>query len=119
MAGQVGFCGLDRRRMPLAGTEHRGCWEARTAGLPVGLPVRPADSGHEGPGPRWSDDRIARTFVPVELLADHPIPLSTAEPPIGSSKPAMRTVLADEARDDAVRPEPWQDRRTLFGESDR
>ena len=28
LAAKVGYCGLDRRRLPLNGDEHRGCWEA-------------------------------------------------------------------------------------------
>jgi hypothetical protein len=31
VAPQIGFCGLDRRRRPLAGDEIRGCWEASPA----------------------------------------------------------------------------------------
>ena len=39
MAGQLGYCGLDRRREPLTGDEIRGCWEARPRGLADGTPV--------------------------------------------------------------------------------
>ncbi len=28
IAGQLGYCGLDPRRIPLRGDEMRGCWEA-------------------------------------------------------------------------------------------
>jgi hypothetical protein len=28
VAGSIGYCGLDRRRQPLAGDEIRACWEA-------------------------------------------------------------------------------------------
>ena len=30
VAAQLGYCGLDRRRTPLAGDEIRGCWEGAT-----------------------------------------------------------------------------------------
>ncbi len=32
MAGSLGYCGLDRRRQPLAGDEIRECWEAWPGG---------------------------------------------------------------------------------------
>jgi hypothetical protein len=35
VAAQLGYCGLDRHRQPLAGDEIRPCWEARPAQLPV------------------------------------------------------------------------------------
>jgi hypothetical protein len=38
VAAQLGYCGLDRRRTPLAGDEIRACWEARPS-LPVEAPV--------------------------------------------------------------------------------
>jgi hypothetical protein len=28
VAGQLGYCGLERRRAPLSGDEIRGCWQA-------------------------------------------------------------------------------------------
>lgn len=34
VAGQLGYCGLDRRRQPLTGEEIRGCWEAGPAASP-------------------------------------------------------------------------------------
>src|SRR5690349_25133766 len=51
VAGQLGYCGLDRGRQPLTGEEIRGCWEGRAAGTGAGTPVpltiaaaRPADA---------------------------------------------------------------------------
>jgi hypothetical protein len=32
VAGQLGYCGLDRKRQPLTGDEIRGCWEAWPTG---------------------------------------------------------------------------------------
>lgn len=32
VAGNLGYCGLDRRRQPLAGDEIRACWEAGPGG---------------------------------------------------------------------------------------
>ena len=49
MAGSLGYCGLDRRRQPLAGDEIRACWEAGAARaaltLVAPLPIRPAADG--------------------------------------------------------------------------
>ena len=39
MAGSLGYCGLDRRRQPLAGDEIRECWEARPAGADLTFAV--------------------------------------------------------------------------------
>ncbi|MES2209251.1 MAG: hypothetical protein V4515_03590 [Chloroflexota bacterium] len=64
VAAQVGFCGLDRRRLPLAGTEHRGCWEAGVAPTPE-APVAAAM-----PHARRLDPENVRDFVPVELGRD-------------------------------------------------
>jgi hypothetical protein len=55
VAGQLGYCGLDRRRQPLTGDEIRGCWEAWPAALlPDGgapLTIAPARSPGEGKRP--------------------------------------------------------------------
>ena len=51
MAGQLGYCGLDRQRKPLQGDEIRACWEAAdaasvtVAALPGVGPVWPFESG--------------------------------------------------------------------------
>jgi hypothetical protein len=52
VAGQLGYCGLDKRRQPLTGEEIRGCWEAwPNALLPLSVPLttapaRPVDDAH-------------------------------------------------------------------------
>jgi hypothetical protein len=55
VAGQLGYCGLDRRRQPLTGDEIRGCWEAWPAALlpdgAVPLTIAPARSPGEGKQP--------------------------------------------------------------------
>ena len=43
VAAQLGYCGLDRTRQPLTGTEIRGCWEAWPAG--EAIPVAPLSIG--------------------------------------------------------------------------
>ncbi len=39
MALQFGYCGLDRRRLPLLGDEIRPCWEASPAAAEDAPPV--------------------------------------------------------------------------------
>ena len=46
VAGQLGYCGLDRQRKPLNGDEIRPCWEAADAAS-VNVPALP------GVGPVW------------------------------------------------------------------
>jgi len=70
IAAQLGYCGLDRRRLPLSGNELRGCWEPG--------PVRALDAPGAGAGTAnfgsVEADEAApspalrlRDFVPVEL----------------------------------------------------
>jgi hypothetical protein len=40
VAGKLGYCALDRRRLPLRGDEIRACWEANPA--PSATPEMPA-----------------------------------------------------------------------------
>jgi hypothetical protein len=42
IAGNLGFCGLDRGRTPLRGDEQRGCWEKATR-MPVLASPDPLD----------------------------------------------------------------------------
>jgi len=53
VAGQLGYCGLDRGRQPLTGEEIRGCWEGWTVatGTSVPLTVAAARPGEEARPP--------------------------------------------------------------------
>ena len=53
MAGQLGYCGLDRGRQPLTGEEIRGCWEGWTlaTGTSVPLTIAAARPGDEARPP--------------------------------------------------------------------
>jgi hypothetical protein len=78
VAGSLGYCGLDRRRQPLAGDEIRPCWEAWPAGAdPTSTEpavIRPA--GDAAP----AAERAARLdFVEVD------------EPPMAPVSPASAT----------------------------
>jgi hypothetical protein len=57
VAGQLGYCGLDRQRTPLNGNEIRPCWEAADSAS-VNVPALP------GVGPVWPLEPIdTRTTV--------------------------------------------------------
>jgi hypothetical protein len=110
VAASLGYCGLDSRRLPLAGTELRGCWEpaAARSAEPVGAAVEAAAASRrtEDPSSRLRD------FVPVELRRDHRIVVGATgdsredRVAVEMSAPALVTALPD--RDPAG--------LTLFGE---
>lgn len=69
MAGSLGYCGLDRRRQPLAGDEIRPCWEAWPGGT---------DQVHAAPPAiKPADDAAAATTRAVRLefveVGDRPV----------------------------------------------
>jgi len=76
VALQFGYCGLDRRRLPLLGDEIRPCWEAAEVA---------ADAEAE-PGTRTP--ALARTFDFVPL--DEALPAA-----VGSPRPDSRTLWGD------------------------
>ncbi len=111
VAAQLGYCGLDRRRLPLAGTELRGCWEAAS---PRQLEAPPRDSppptagpGHPAIASPVSPAHRLRDFVPVELTdrsgrvivpadADGPRPIRTDVDPVtaAAAQAELEPVLA-------------------------
>jgi hypothetical protein len=54
VAGSLGYCGLDRARLPLRGDELRGCWEGAPARVTF-VPESPAVS-RSSPGGFWTED---------------------------------------------------------------
>jgi hypothetical protein len=117
VAAQLGYCGLDRRRLPLAGTELRGCWEAgpgRVFDAPGDASLEPSlDLEAEPPSPALR----LRDFVPVELArhraarADRPKRALTDGPRLEPD------VVADPAPTNQSAP-TWSDRVTLFADAD-
>jgi hypothetical protein len=92
VAGQLGYCGLDRQRQPLTGDEIRPCWEAADA---TGVTVQPLP----GIGPVW----------PLELDGDRTAvqPIQFVEVPPGTarkSRPAKAIPSGDGADDGTVDP---------------
>jgi hypothetical protein len=76
VAGQLGYCGLDRRRAPLRGDEIRACWEASptTTASPVGT------LGSSGPPPPSivpSPDRLEF----IDVGTGRPVPRTTSAAP--------------------------------------
>jgi hypothetical protein len=101
LAASVGYCGLDRRRLPLTGRELRGCW---TAPLP-GTEAEPQRSVAEvDPGVRL------RGFVPVELVAGSNVNADTP-PAAAPGAAALRGPVFDPA-------DGWTNRATLFGDAE-
>ncbi len=88
----VGFCGADKRRPPLQGTELRGCWTAPLLGTET---VPPRIVAEVDPGVRL------RGFVPVELARRDPDAVVAAIPP----------PVFDPS-------DGWANRATLFGDAE-
>lgn len=106
----VGFCGLDKRRLPLTGRELRGCW---TAAAPLGEAEMPQPFAPPDAGVRL------RGFVPIEQVARSELGadgglITGARTPTaatGAAKPALPTPAFDPA-------EAWANRATLFGDAE-
>ena len=117
MAAQLGYCGLDRRRLPLAGTELRGCWEAGPARI-LDAPgdaarVSGIDVVAEPPSPALR----LRDFVPVELARHRE---ARAGRPKHTPSDGPRLEPDDQAEPGpATQPAPtWSDRVTLFADAE-
>jgi len=85
VAGTLGYCGLDRRRQPLAGDEIRDCWEARPGGAD---PTLAAAAGRTAAEEATAGGRAAPLeFIEVHgRLAPEPVVAST-EPAAPSGEP--------------------------------
>jgi hypothetical protein len=119
LAATVGYCGLDPRRAPLTGREHRGCWAERVVPAPV------AAAPESGPSPnrlRLADTnrpRMVEGFVPVEVAGRSARP---AEPgpdtpgvpprPLPPAVPPPGVIQAAESA------EAWAARDSLFGDAE-
>jgi hypothetical protein len=116
LAGELGWCALDRRRRPLTGLELRGCWEegARAAAAD--------DAEHPGPRPAkpsalpgtssWRERTPARSFIPIGEVAG-----TAGGRPAGPDPVPPEPVAPPPAIADAI--ESWETRTSLFGEPDR
>jgi hypothetical protein len=101
IAGGLGLCGLDPKRLALRGTEMRACWEAA------------ATTGSLGPGPFGPDAPGAFGPVPVPVMAaagssvGRPVrtfvPVATSDP-VGEERFPGIAVMAATAESDAPAP---------------
>ena len=137
VAAQLGYCGLDQRRLPLRGTELRGCWEPGPVRAHDALPVAglDIDADEQSSGPPASAPPATptspaarlRDFVPVELRGHR---IGPARPAAARVAPATdrATVAAASVRPPTVADEaadlnratgpPWSDRVTLFADAE-
>jgi hypothetical protein len=113
LAASVGFCGLDAKRLPLTGAEHRGCWteSPRTMTSEWATPAqatRDPESPPESAAVRRLRPRsgVLEGFVPVELANAAPRALLPTDP---APAPLPAVIEASES---------WTDRETLFGDLD-
>lgn len=105
----MGYCGLDRRRAPLSGTEHRGCWAARAAQPADAQPPAPPPAVNRLRLPPRGEHGVVEGFVPVDLLGAGPRTLR----PLGDL-PAPPAAVIDAS--EAV--ESWVSRDSLFGDAE-
>jgi hypothetical protein len=127
IAGAGGYCGLDRKRLPLTGLELRGCWEEGAARAHDALPtVVPSDDtavpalGAPGPAPDAAVLRL-RDFVPVELRADRARARREALAERRRTEHAAGLAAAEAANAQPARSGPpaepaWNERATLWAD---
>jgi len=124
IAAQLGYCGLDRRRLPLSGNELRGCWEPGPIRVLDGpgataygrVPIEEDDPEPPSPALRLRD------FVPVELARHRAARARRAPPPSGSRDPVALDPATDLVRPSTppdLHPGPIAtDQATLFADAD-
>ena len=83
MAGTLGYCGLDRRRQPLAGDEIRECWEAGAGGDGLMLATVVPKAAPE-------EARASGRAAPLEFIEVHG--LLASEPLAADREPAAPSV---------------------------
>lgn len=115
VAGSLGYCGLDRRRQPLAGDEIRECWEADPGGDDASLAAvvaRPAADLAAAAGPA----------TPLEFVEVHGRLASAVQSPITlASRSPEPAEPSTDARAVARPPLPpvCEPRWSLWGDLDR
>jgi hypothetical protein len=100
VAAQLGYCGLDRRRLPLRGDEIRACWEGGAAGLADA----PGESIRSTIGPTGAgDDRT--TVRRLEFVPVIPVPRLAVDP-ARPKRTRSRSGPADPEADPSGSPPP-------------
>jgi hypothetical protein len=106
VAGSLGYCGLDRRRQPLAGDEIRACWEAEAgANLTLVAPptIRPAADGVPG----------RHALEPLEFVEVRALPVAEPSSAAGEVPPLPPGPVQ------VPIPSPGESGWSLWGELDR
>jgi hypothetical protein len=114
VAGQLGYCGLDRQRRPLRGDEIRACWEAGTASSDspaAGIPRSAAANGLD-------DDRTpVRRLEFVEVRSGAGVPPGKATTTKADGRPGSTVGMStpDDPPVEVRAPDPgW----SLWGDAD-
>jgi hypothetical protein len=107
LATDLGYCALDRKRLPLTGRELRGCWSQ---------PATPGEvqrAAGASSGPRAPEPTAPRGFVPLEELGLRGGP--AIESPVSpfADAPVPEAFLMTEPL------EGWEARPNLFGDLER
>ena len=112
LAGDLGYCGKDARRLPLTGLELRGCWEPKPDAADVTVlstvlneAQRRRASRAPVPAYRAGEEPPSRGFVPVG--GD---PSDAAKQPAATDDAPPAFVIEPEER--------WADRTSLFGDAE-
>ena len=95
VAARIGYCGLDRDRKPLAGSEIRACWVS-AASIDVDGEAAPLPQPEPDTAPLTGPLRL-RGFVPVESVFDddsEPVPVAPATTAPAPPPPAPPTIVA-------------------------
>jgi hypothetical protein len=126
LAADLGYCALDRRRLPLTGRELRGCWEAAVPGAAAEAPP-PAVEAHRlrgggttrplGAPAHWIEAVAPRDFVPLDLVGSPPAAGGAAS--AAPARPASDVTTPVPAAIVIPEPDDWAERTSLFGERDR
>lgn len=77
IAGHLGYCGLDRQRLPLRGDEQRGCWQEAAHLVDVRAPATVAPVAGERPA---VSARRQLEFVPVDAVEPAPVRGTRVQP---------------------------------------
>jgi hypothetical protein len=123
VSADLGYCALDRRRLPLTGRELRGCWEARAGAAPAeASPATPI----EGFAALTDEDDLTtpvhrlrpptpRAFMPLDLVDWIEVPQTLpVEPPPPPRHARQPDTPAPQVIGDAD--EDWEARTSLFGD---
>lgn len=95
VAAQIGYCGLDRRRLPLRGDEIRACWEAAS---PAGQVAASGPGADVEPSPAIRTGVRPREFIPVGRAVQVGAPDahgSAVGPVLAASEPVLAAAGPD------------------------